>query len=163
QIACTPASRPPSSSRVAGRSAPLVTVAPGERGAGGPWRSGPRRPREGRAQSRRRSGGRVRTRATGPPAPRSPRRPLARRRPSRACEGVAEAQAGQVAPQVALEAAAAEMGEEVFLVVHAVAGEEPVAALARGERDALGEAVADRWREVEVWLVERFFVRYLAA
>src|SRR5207247_8758048 len=74
-----------------------------------------------------------------------------------------EPETRHVAPEVALQAAATEPGEEALLVVHLHAGQEPVAARAGRRAHPLGEALAHRGGEVEPGLVERFEARHLAA
>src|SRR5262245_57127732 len=68
-----------------------------------------------------------------------------------------------VAPQVALQATSAQGAEELLLVVHAIARQQPVAARTGSRRDDRGEAVAHAGGEVEPGLVERLDRRYLAA
>src|SRR5881628_2310389 len=77
-------------------------------------------------------------------------------------ERAPEPQPGEVAPEVALQAAAAEMREEPVLVVHLAPRQEPVAARPGRGGDGLGESVAHRRREVEIGLVQRLDAGYLA-
>src|SRR5205823_12729720 len=78
-------------------------------------------------------------------------------------ERAPEPETRHVAPEVALQAAAAEPGEETLLVVHLHAGQEPVAARAGRRAHPLGEALAHCGGEVEPGLVERLDARHLAA
>src|SRR5206468_495833 len=64
-------------------------------------------------------------------------------------ERAAEPETRHVAPEVALQPAATQPGEEALLVVHLHAGQEPVAARAGRLAHPLGEALAHRGGEVE--------------
>src|SRR6185369_4068763 len=102
----------------------------GTRRAAGDRRGSARRTAPARTPAAR---GRGRRR---PPA--RSRRTAPRRRSSSDGERAPEPQARDVAPQIAAQATAAESGEQPLLVVHLVAGEEPVATLARDLGDQLG-------------------------
>src|SRR5207249_4970230 len=78
-------------------------------------------------------------------------------------ERAAEVQAGDVTPEVALQPPPAERREQPLLVVDLVAGEQPVAPLAGGGPDHLGERLAHGGREVEVGFVESLDPGHLAA
>src|SRR5213080_3732722 len=78
-------------------------------------------------------------------------------------ERAPEPQPGKVAPEVALQAAAAEIREEPVLVVYLAPREEPVAARPGRRRDGLRETVPHGRREVEVGLVQRLDAGDLAA
>src|SRR5437899_11089387 len=74
-----------------------------------------------------------------------------------------EPETRHVAPEVALQPAATQPGEETLLVVHLHAGQKPIAARAGRLTHPLGEALAHRGGEVEPGLVKRLDARHLTA